>query len=198
MASQAFEKWSSPNGLMMIRCWARDGLTIQLIASRMGITEPTFLDWRKSNPAFDEAMSEGKEVVDYQVENALLKSALGFKRRTVKIVTGMMPNAAGNRVVKKEVTEEEIAPNVTACLAWLNNRKPDQWKRNRDNVLELNDEDSKITVNIVRHSDGEKPKANDSKETDENWSVEEDTVKKESCSEEEWPDEDDGSDWPEE
>ena len=36
-------------------------------------------------------------------------------------------------------------------MCWLNNRKPDQWKRNRDNVYQTKDEDSKITVNIIRH-----------------------------------------------
>ena len=35
-------------------------------------------------------------------------------------------------------------------LVWLNNRKHDQWKRNRDKVLELDEEDSNINITIVR------------------------------------------------
>ena len=46
-------------------------------------------------------------------------------------------------------------------MCWLNNRKPEQWKRNRD-MLQTKDEDSKITVNIIRHGKEDK---------DEDWNV---------------------------
>ena len=50
----------------------------------------------------------------------------------------------------KETTTREIAPNVNAAMAWLNNRKHDQWKRNRDKVLEVNEEDQAVSITIVR------------------------------------------------
>ena len=52
--------------------------------------------------------------------------------------------------ILKETKEKVYAPNVTACLAWLNNRKPDAWRRNRDNFVELEDEESDVKITIVR------------------------------------------------
>ena len=62
-------------------------------------------------------------------------------------------------------TEKEIAPNPTAIMCWLNNRKPDQWKRNRDNVLTTEDKDNNITINIIK-------KGRDTEE-DDSWDVQE-------------------------
>ena len=39
-------------------------------------------------------------------------------------------------------------------MAWLNNRKFDQWKRNRDRAVELDEEDNNISITIVRGPKG--------------------------------------------
>lgn len=158
--SSTVDKWLTDDGLFLLNCWARD-FTLGEIAEKIGIAHKTLVDWRKKYPEIDKAISEGKEVVDYKVENALLKVALGYKTKEIKIYTGY-PDKNGNRKTRKEVLEKEIAPNPTAIMCWLNNRKPDQWKRNRD-VLQTKDEDNKITVNIIRHSN--------KKEEDEEWDV---------------------------
>ena len=43
----------------------------------MGIGTVTLYDWKKKYPKFANALKSGKEVVDFAVENALLKKALG-------------------------------------------------------------------------------------------------------------------------
>lgn len=144
----------SEEGLLLIAAWTRDGLTQNAIFNRLGITQQTWYNWRrKSEKRQDDpigtALRKGKEIIDYQVENALLKAALGYKTVTVKTVMGP-PNKNGNREVRVERTESEIGPNTTACLAWLNNRKPDAWRRNRDSVLEYEDRKNGITINIVK------------------------------------------------
>ncbi len=42
----------------------------------MGINKATLYDWKKKYPDISDALKKGKEVVDIQVENALLKNAL--------------------------------------------------------------------------------------------------------------------------
>lgn len=144
----------SEEGLILLAAWTRDGLTQQMIHQRLGVSQQTWYSWRKKseqaeNDPIGEALKKGKEIVDYQVENAMLKAALGYQTKTVKVVTGP-PDKNGNRKVRKEKIITEVGPNVTACLAWLNNRKPDRWRRNRDNVLEYDDKQSGITINIVK------------------------------------------------
>ena len=42
----------------------------------MGCSLSTLKEWKKKYPAISDALKKGKEVVDFEVENALLKSAL--------------------------------------------------------------------------------------------------------------------------
>ena len=64
------------DGLLLLEGWARDGLTDEQIAHNMGITAKTLYEWKNAHSEICEALKKGKEVVDYQVENALLASAL--------------------------------------------------------------------------------------------------------------------------
>ena len=139
----------SDDGLFLIQCMVRDGMSMEAIAKTIGITPQTFFLWRKKSPELREACAKGKQIVDYQVENALLRAALGYKTETVKTLLGP-PDKNNNRSVRVEKTITETGPNVTACLAWLNNRKPESWRKNRDSVLEYDDKEHGITINIVK------------------------------------------------
>lgn len=142
--------WLTDDGLILIEAWARDGYLLNEIADRMGIERYTLSKWRKRYPEIAQALNTGKELVDYKVENALLKAALGYTTKEIKVTLGRKIVNGEVFEVLKETTTREVAPNVTACMAWLNNRKHDQWKRNRDKVLELDEEDSNINITIVR------------------------------------------------
>ena len=92
----------------------------------MGICPATLYNWKERHLEISEALKRGKEVVDYQVEQALLKKALGMTvRETRKEV-----DANG----KKRVIEivREVPPDTVAQIFWLKNRKPDKWRNNPD------------------------------------------------------------------
>lgn len=167
--------WLLEDNLMLLSCWCRDGYTDSMIAERIMVNPGTLTKWKKQYPEIAEALSRGKEVVDYKVENALLKSALGYKYKERKFIK----NIKTGEIEKVEITEKEVQPNTTAIAIWLNNRKPKDWKRNRDNVID-NNKDSNITVNIIKHSEKGSNK-NTNREVDlsneEEWEVE--TIKPE-------------------
>lgn len=77
MAKGKYEKWLKEDNLLLLEGWARDGLTDEQIAKNIGITVSTFYEWKKKYSEISESLKKGKEVVDYEVENALLSSALG-------------------------------------------------------------------------------------------------------------------------
>jgi DNA-binding XRE family transcriptional regulator len=77
MAKAKSDYWLTNEGLILIQGWARDGLTNEQIAQNMGITRQTLNVWSKKYSSISDALKKGKEVVDYAVENALLKNALG-------------------------------------------------------------------------------------------------------------------------
>lgn len=76
MARGKFEYWLTEDGLTLLEGWARDGLTDEQIAHNVGITATTLYEWKKRFPKISETLKKGKEIVDYQVENALLSKAL--------------------------------------------------------------------------------------------------------------------------
>lgn len=76
MAKGKYQEWLEPDGLLLLEGWARDGLSDEQIAHNIGIATSTLYDWKKKHLEISEALKKGKEVVDIEVENALLKNAL--------------------------------------------------------------------------------------------------------------------------
>lgn len=76
MARIAMEEWEDKDSLFLLESWARDGLTEAQIAGNIGISAKTLLNWRKRSIPIFLALKKGKEVADFQIENALFKSAL--------------------------------------------------------------------------------------------------------------------------
>lgn len=111
-----YTDWVTDEGLLLVKGWARDGLTDVQIASNIGISYSTFKDWKKKFPAFSATLKESKQVADRQVENALYKTATGFYY-TEETVTNQ-----GDVVTIKKYHK----PNTTAQIFWLKNRK-DEW-----------------------------------------------------------------------
>ena len=70
------QEWLEEDKLILLEGWARDGLSEDQIAKNMGITRPTLWDWKKKEINIFNALKKGREVVDFEVENALYKSAM--------------------------------------------------------------------------------------------------------------------------
>jgi Homeodomain-like domain len=113
-----YEKWITEEGLLLIEGWARDGLTDEQIAHNMGISTSTLYEWKNKYSDISESLKRGKEVIDRMVENALLKSALGYDF----MEDGMTKD--GDVVPLRKVQH----PNTTALIFWLKNRKPVEWR----------------------------------------------------------------------
>lgn len=125
--------------LTLIQGWARDGLILEQIAHNLGVSRSVFFKMKKKYKDVAEAIKKGKEVVDIEVENALLKRAIGYDYEEVK--TYIQENS-GKVTKRKEVTVKHIAGDVTAQMFWLQNRKNDKWKDRRyDNTAEITQED---------------------------------------------------------
>lgn len=69
-------EWLEKDKLILLEGWARDGLTEEQISTNMGIGRTTLYEWKQKEPNIANALKKGKEVVDFEVENALLKSAM--------------------------------------------------------------------------------------------------------------------------
>ncbi len=122
MAKGKYHNWLSPEGLLKLEGWARDGLTDEQIACKLGIRTSTLYVWKNKFLEFSEALKRGKEVVDRMVENALLKRALGYSYEEKTYEND------GDKMVLTKTVVKEVLPDTTAQIFWLKNRKPETWR----------------------------------------------------------------------
>ncbi len=149
MAKGKYQEWLEPEGLLKIEGWARDGLTDEQIANNIGISVSCLNNWKNKYVEILESLKKGKEVVDRQVENALLKRALGYEY--TETTREYIPELDEMKTTKK--VTKRVAPDITAQIFWLKNRKPDKWrdKLNRD----CSSEDETEGVEIINDADKE-------------------------------------------
>lgn len=133
----AKSKWEThvKDRLLEVEGWARDGLTDEQIAKNLGISIRTFYEYKEKYLQFSQSLKKGKEVVDREVENALLKKAIGGKEKLLKPMKlkRVFYSDDGKKLKEYEeivMVEEEvlIIPDTTAQIFWLKNRKPDIWR----------------------------------------------------------------------
>jgi hypothetical protein len=127
-----YDDWLTDDCLLQIQGWARDGLTNDQIAHNIGISGRSFAEWVSRFPSISSALKKGKTPVDIEVENALLKRALGYDYdETVKELTptGKIGDD-GKPIYRQHVKTitKHMPPDTTAQIFWLKNRRPGRWR----------------------------------------------------------------------
>jgi hypothetical protein len=97
------------------------GATDKDLAEAFRVTEQTINNWKLAHPGFFESLKTAKSELDEQVEQSLFQRAMGYSHEAVKILT------VASHVEQIPYTEH-YAPDTTACIFWLKNRQPDQWR----------------------------------------------------------------------
>lgn len=170
-APSVVDEWLEADGLILIESWARDGYTVEDIATRIGVTVGAFRSWMSKYEEIRKAVKDGRELVDYKVENALLKAALGYTTKETKVTTHLV----GGKVVEsfEETVTKEAAPNVRAATYWLGNRLPKKWRNlnGQSSILSELDEDTSVHITIERAESPQSEHARDYKrdEVDPEW-----------------------------
>lgn len=139
MAKSKVNEWLEHDKLVLLEGWARSGLTNEQIAKNIGISPKTLYEWQNKHSDILNTLKKGKEVVDFEVENALLKRALGYKyTETTKELIRNPKTKQYEFKITKEI-EKEVPPDVTAQIYWLKNRKPQEWREKREQAEDEKD-----------------------------------------------------------
>lgn len=118
------------------------GLNNTQICEVFDISRMTLDRYCKANKSINEALKKGKAVADKKVLDSFFKRCIGFK--TVETTysrkkTGVDKNKnAKYEMVETRKVEKEFAPDAQACIFWLTNRMPEDWKhRVAEKVVDL-------------------------------------------------------------
>lgn len=126
MAASKYETVVLPN-LKLIEKWARDGATEEEIAKRLHISRSTWASYKKRHSDISDTLKRTKEVVDGEVENALLRRALGYEYEEITKERKPIEGGGFDLVVTK-VVKRQVVPDVLAQMYWLKNRMPGEWR----------------------------------------------------------------------
>lgn len=123
MASK-YERYVKPR-LKEIKFWAEQGASQEEIAEKLKVACSTFRKYRKEYAELEAAFEIGDEAAVEEVQAALYKSATG---QTIKIKKAVKVKTADGSEKIEEVEEEQyIAPNPTAIMFYLKNKRPKLW-----------------------------------------------------------------------
>ena len=102
------------------------GLTNEQIAKNIGINADTFYTWLKKYPEISESIKKGKAPIDFEVENALFKRAIGYEYEEIETIIEEIDGKQRKRIKK---IKKVALPETSAMIFWLKNRKPEQWRK---------------------------------------------------------------------
>lgn len=97
------------------------GATDKELADFFEVSEATLKNWKGQHPEFLAALKSGKEMADAEIGERLYQRACGYSHPDVHI-----SNYQGT--ITKTETVKHYAPDTTACIFWLKNRRPDLWR----------------------------------------------------------------------
>ena len=93
--------------LAALACQA--GCTDQEVADLIGVSQKTINRWKLQHVEFVTALKSGKAPADERVVQSLYQRALGYDHNG-----------------------KHYPPDVTACIFWLKNRCPEEWRDRQD------------------------------------------------------------------
>jgi len=113
--------------LPLVEEWSKSGLTELQIASNLGIGRSTLSEYKRQYPEFLEALRRGREAIITEIENSLVKRALGFSYQETKV---SIRQINGKEVKFTEKSTKYQVPDVGACIILLKNKDRQNWSDN--------------------------------------------------------------------
>jgi hypothetical protein len=105
------------------------GATNEALAARFDVCRRTIDSWIATIPEFSLAVKQGREGADEAVVSALFARATGMEQKTTKVFCHRGQPVTADYTV-------HLPPDVRACIFWLRNRRPEEWRESRPAVAQ--------------------------------------------------------------
>lgn len=132
------------------------GATNEELGRFFGVTRRTVDNWIATIPEFAAAVRDGKAIANAKVVRALYDRAIGYQHETERTYV--------YRGQEKKVSNTvRYPPDTQACIFWLRNRCPDDWRGKPERPAEdpADDDDDALVAELaaagesMRHVDGD-------------------------------------------
>lgn len=109
------------------------GATDKDLAAAFGVHVDTIDEWKRKQPKFSESLKKGKFDADATIAESLFHRAKGYSHKAVKIMQH-------EGVAFDHEYTEHYPPDTAACIFWLKNRRPEQFRQNPEVALTVNND----------------------------------------------------------
>jgi transposase-like protein len=108
------------------------GATTPDLAGRFGVARSTIGQWIATHPEFAEAVQQGRDIADATAVESLFTRVTGYNHQEKVFL---------HRGEPKTVTcTAHVPPETRACMFWLRNRRPEDWRAKAEAALEIVDD----------------------------------------------------------
>lgn len=119
------------------------GATEEQLGAAFGVSRRTITTWEQQHPKFREAILEGRKGPDDQVVRSLFERATGYQHPEDKI---FYDSKTGEPVVVPTV--KHYAPDTTAMIFWLKNRRPEDWRDRQETKISTDGDLARVLAAI--------------------------------------------------
>ena len=103
------------------------GVTDKQLSDFFEVAGSTLNKWKLGCPEFSESLKSGKQLANANVAHKLYHRAIGYKHEDVHI-------SNYQRKITITPITKVYAPDTTACISWLKNRDPENWRDKPENT----------------------------------------------------------------
>jgi len=119
------------------------GATDRDLADFFEVSEVTINAWKNEHPEFLKSVKEAKANLDAQVERSLYQRAVGYSHPDTHFTSHE------GQVIETPTTKH-YAPSEVACIFWLKNRKPQEWRDKQDMDVNVTNPIEALAVELAR------------------------------------------------
>ena len=120
------------------------GYTEEEAAKELGVCKATITNWKKKHPEFLAALKKGKSEPDDEVEKSLFIKAIGYEYSEMVDEMIIVKDKNGKEkqtgAIKRKIYKKKMAPDTTAQIFWLKNRRREKWRDKQDLTINAPDE----------------------------------------------------------
>ena len=134
--------------LSEIKDWCMQGKTNEDMCELLSISPDSWYTYMKEHNELNDIVTAGKSVIDNRVENAVLKTALGYEYEEIKTIIEEDRN--GKKRTRIEKTKRYMPPNPTAQSFWLKNRKKDEWGDRKEIIFDTKGQEEERKLQFLK------------------------------------------------